>query len=156
MVGITYVYNTSSLVCTVGITYVYDNSSLVCMVGITYVYNNSSLVCMGSIACVYNKSSLVCMARITYVHTDTVFGFYEHLFFLKYPSPLLSWMFGHDSLDTCCFACLIYMCFVFLYLHLFSTTEQDSHRETLYKYTHYYCHNITISKRGVTAEPSRL
>ena len=38
-----------------------------------------------------------------------------------------SWMFQHDCLDTCCFECLICMCFVFLYLHLFSTTEPFSH-----------------------------
>ena len=31
------------------------------------------------------------------------------LFFL-----LLSWMFEHDCLDTCCFGCLLCMCFVFL------------------------------------------
>ena len=39
------------------------------------------------------------------------------LFFFK----LLSWMFEHDCSNTCCFGCLMCMCFVFLYLHLFST-----------------------------------
>ena len=29
-------------------------------------------------------------------------------------------MFQHDCLDTYCFECLIWMCFVFLYLHLFT------------------------------------
>ena len=29
---------------------------------------------------------------------------------------LLSWMFQHDCLDTCCFECLAYMCFAFVHL----------------------------------------
>ena len=33
------------------------------------------------------------------------------------PFFLFIWMFQHDSLDTCCFECLICMCFIFLYLH---------------------------------------
>ena len=33
---------------------------------------------------------------------------------------LLSWMFEHDCLDNSCFGYLICICFVFLYLHLFS------------------------------------
>ena len=37
-----------------------------------------------------------------------------------YPSLLLSWMFEHACFDTCCFGCLICMCCIFLYLHLFS------------------------------------
>ena len=32
----------------------------------------------------------------------------------------------HDCLDTCCFECPICMCFVFLYLPLFSATEHVS------------------------------
>ena len=44
---------------------------------------------------------------------------------------LLSWMFQHDSLDTCCFERLISMCFVFLYLHLFSATEHVSRGKAL-------------------------
>ena len=44
---------------------------------------------------------------------------------------LLNWMFEHDCLDTCCFQCLIYMCFAFLYLHLFSTIEHVSHGKAL-------------------------
>ena len=50
-------------------------------------------------------SSLVCMVGIIYVYVDTVFGFYGYF--------ILSWMFEHDCLDTCCFGCLICMCFVF-------------------------------------------
>ena len=44
---------------------------------------------------------------------------------------LLSWMFQHDCLDTCCFECLICMCFVFFYLPLFSTIERVSHGKEL-------------------------
>ena len=32
------------------------------------------------------------------------------------------------SLETCCFGCLTCMCFIFVYLHLFSTT-QHVHKE---------------------------
>ena len=39
---------------------------------------------------------------------------------------MLSWMFQHGYLDTYCFECLICMCFVFLYLDLFSATEHVS------------------------------
>ena len=62
-----------------------------------------------------HNSSLVCMAGITYVYIDTVFGSYGYF--------LLSCVFEHDRLDIRCFACLICMCFVFLYLHLFSAIE---------------------------------
>ena len=47
-------------------------------------------------------------------------------------------MFQHDCLDTYCFECLICMCLVFLYLHLFSATEHVSHGKALWKYAHYY------------------
>ena len=50
---------------------------------------------------------------------------------LKKPPKLLSWMFKHDCLDTCCFGCLICMCSVFLYLHLFSAVEHVSHGKAL-------------------------
>ena len=40
-------------------------------------------------------------------------------------------MFEHDCLDICCFECLIRMCFVFLYLHQFSTVEHVSHGKAL-------------------------
>ena len=36
-------------------------------------------------------------------------------------------MFQRDCLDSCCFECLIRMCFVFLYLHLCSVIEHVSH-----------------------------
>ena len=63
------------------------------------------------------------MVGVIFVYVDTVFGFYWYSF--------LCWMFQHDYLDTCCFECLICLCFVFLYLHLFSSTEHVSHGKTL-------------------------
>ena len=50
------------------------------------------------------------------------------LFFKKYLSLLLSWMFEHDSLDTCCFGVLYAHV---LYLHLFSAVEHVSHGKAL-------------------------
>ena len=44
---------------------------------------------------------------------------------------MLSWVFQHGYLDTYCFECLICMCFVFLYLHLFSAIEHVSHGKAL-------------------------
>ena len=82
-----------------------------------------------------HKSSLVCMVGITYVYIDTVFGFGGYFFFN--PSLLLSWMFEHDCLDTYCFERLICMCFVFLYLHLFSAIEHVSHGKALWKHVHH-------------------
>ena len=51
--------------------------------------------------------------------------------FYGYSFCMLSWMFQHDYLDTYCFECLICMCFVFLYLHLFSAIEHVSHGKAL-------------------------
>ena len=49
--------------------------------------------------------SLVCMVGVIYVYIDTAFFF----FFL-----LLSWMFQHACLDTCClsvlYPCVLYFC----------------------------------------------
>ena len=39
---------------------------------------------------------------------------------------MLGCVFQHDCLDTCCSERLIFMCFAFLYLHLFSMIEQVS------------------------------
>ena len=70
-------------------------------------------MCVCVCVCVYEcLSSLVCMVVVIFVYADAVFGFYGYSFFM------LSWMFQHDYLDTCCFECLICMCFVFLYVHL--------------------------------------
>ena len=55
----------------------------------------------------------------------------RHLGFMGILFFMLSWMFQHDYLDTCCFECLICMCFVFLYLHLFSAIEHVSHGKAL-------------------------
>ena len=70
-------------------------------------------------------SSLVCMAGVIFVYIDTVYGSYGYSFFM------LSWMFQHDYVDAYCFECLICMCFVLLYLHLFSTNEHVSHGKAL-------------------------
>ena len=71
------------------------------------------------------------MVGITCVYIDTVFGFYGYFFCFFNPSVLLSWMFEHDCLDTCCFGCSICMSFVFLYLYLFSAIEHVSHGKVL-------------------------
>ena len=52
-------------------------------------------------------------------------GFMGNLFFM------LGWMFQHDYLDTYCFECFICMCFIFLYLPLFSATEHVAHGKAL-------------------------
>ena len=65
------------------------------------------------------------MVGVVFVYVDTVYGFLWVFFFM------LSWMFQHDYLDTCCCECLIYMHFVFLYLHLFSAVEHVSHGKAL-------------------------
>ena len=71
-----------------------------------------------------------------FVYADTVFGFY--VFWGRGGGGMLSWMFWHDYLDTCCFECLICVCFVVLYLPLFSAIELVSHGKTLSKYAHYH------------------
>ena len=65
------------------------------------------------------------MVGVVFVYVDTVYGFLWVFFFM------LSWMFQHEHLDTYCFECLICMCFVFLYLHLFSAFEHVSHEKGL-------------------------
>ena len=65
------------------------------------------------------------MVGVIFVYIDTVYGFLWVFFFM------LSWMFQHDYLDTYCFECLICMCFVFLYLHLFNAIEHVSHGKVL-------------------------
>ena len=65
------------------------------------------------------------MVGVVFVYIDTVYGFLWVFFFM------LSWMFQHDYLDTYCLECLIYMCFVFLCLHLFSAIEHVSHGKAL-------------------------
>ena len=65
------------------------------------------------------------MVGVAFVYVDTVYGFLWAFFFM------LSWIFQHDYLNTYCFVCLICMCFVFLYLHLFIATEHVSHGNAL-------------------------
>ena len=57
-------------------------------------------VCVCERVCVC-LSSLVCIVGVVFVYVDTVYGFLWVFFFM------LSWMFQHDYLDTCCFECLI-------------------------------------------------
>ena len=74
------------------------------------------------------------MVGITYAYIDTVFGFVGTLFFsflfVKYPLLLLSWMFEHDCLDTCCIG-VLYTCLVFFYFYLFIAIEHVSHGKVL-------------------------
>ena len=65
------------------------------------------------------------MVGVIFVYVDSGIWVLWVFFFL------LSWMFQHDYLDTYCFECLICMCFVFLYLSLFSATEHVSHGKAL-------------------------
>ena len=58
---------------------------------------------------------------------------------------MLSWMIQHDYLDTYCLECLICMCFVFLYWHLFSAIEPVSHGKALLKHAYYYYFIIIIN-----------
>ena len=66
------------------------------------------------------------MVGITCVFIDTIFGFYGYFFF--YPSLLLSWMFEHDCVDTCCFwvSYMHGLSVVFVYLHLISPSGHVS------------------------------
>ena len=70
------------------------------------------------------------MVGVIYVYIDTIFGFYNFLFVCCF-LELLSWMFWHACLGTCCFECLICIHFVFLYLPLFSAIEHVSHEKVL-------------------------
>ena len=83
---------------------------------------------------------IVCMVVITYVY-----GFWVLWLLFLNPSLLLCWMFVHDCLDTCRFGCIIYMCFVFLYLLLFSATQHVSRGRALWKYAHHYYNAYTRS-----------
>ena len=64
----------------------------------------------------------------TYVYNDTVFMFYGLCRFFKTHLYCLDECLRITILDTCCFGCLICMCFIFLYLHLFSAIEHVSHK----------------------------
>ena len=79
----------------------------------------------GSWLCTMLALCHVFTRRLLGVHTDRKTVVF---FFLRYPSSLISWMFEHNCLDTCCFGCLLCMCFV---LHLFSAFEHVSHGKAL-------------------------
>ena len=49
------------------------------------------------------------MVGIACVYTDINFAIYGYVHFALNPSLLLSWMFEHECLDTCCFGCLTIM-----------------------------------------------
>ena len=70
------------------------------------------------------------------------------IFFFLNPSLLLIWMFEHDCL-THAVLDVLYACFIFLYLHLFSTIEHVSHGKALYKYNHYYHYYHESSEKTI-------
>ena len=68
------------------------------------------------------------MVGVIFVYVDTVFGFYGYSFLcLVGCFSMIIWKPAE---------CLICMCFVFLYLHLFSAIEYVSHGKALWKYAH--------------------
>ena len=74
-----------------------------------------------------HNSSLVCMVGITDMYIDTVFVRYGNLFFVK---PIFPALFGCLCMIVCTRAVLgvmICLCFIFLYLHLFSAIEHVIH-----------------------------
>ena len=54
------------------------------------------------------------MVGITCLYGDSNFAVYRYvdLFSVFHPPSLLSWMFGHGCLDSCCFGCVICLCFI--------------------------------------------
>ena len=66
------------------------------------------------------------MVGITYVYIDTNLECCRFVDFFN-ASLLFSWKFRHDYLDTCCFGCLLCMCLICLYVHLFNVVEHVSH-----------------------------
>ena len=66
------------------------------------------------------------MVGIIFVNVDAA----RYLGFMGF-FKLRNWMFEHNFLDICCFGLLICMCFVFLYLHLFSEIEHVLHGKAL-------------------------
>ena len=77
--------------------------------------------CVRACVCVC-LSSLV---GVIFVYVDTVYGFYRYSLLCS-----VGCFSRIKYLDTC-FECLIRMCFVFLYLPLFSATEHVSHGQAL-------------------------
>ena len=61
------------------------------------------------------------------MYIDMTFEFYAYFFFfILNPYLLLSWMLEHDCLDTCCFGCVLCMCFVVLYFCICTCSAQSS------------------------------
>ena len=80
---------------------------------------------------IIHNSSLVCMVGITHVYIDTLFVFYGYIFFKPIYLYCLVGCLSMIVWTHAVFGCLICMCFVFLYLHLFSTIEHVSHGKAL-------------------------
>ena len=83
------------------------------------------------------------MVGITYVYIDIIctfcryidfFFFFTHLYCLAGCLSMIVWI--HAVLSVLC------MCFIVLYLHLFSTVEHVSHGKVLQKYNHYHCYTL--------------
>ena len=69
-------------------------------------------------------SSLICMVGVIFVYIDTVHTFYGYSFLcLTGCSSMIIW--------TPTVFSVLYACFVFLYVHLFSATEHVSHGKAL-------------------------
>ena len=82
----------------------------------------SDWVCMClSVSLSLCLSSLVCMVGVIFVCIDTVYGLYGHSFFM------LSWMFQHVYLDTCCFECLLYMFCIYAFSVQLSMFHMERH-----------------------------
>ena len=76
------------------------------------------------------------------MYFDAVFGFYGYSFLC------LVGCFSMIIWTPAVFECLICMCFVFLYLHLFSAIEHVSHGNALYKNAHSFLFflNLKLTK----------
>ena len=61
-------------------------------------------------ACVLYFCTCTCSPQLSTFHMERRS---RNTLIIFYPSLLLSWMFEHDCLDTCCFGCLICMRSVF-------------------------------------------
>ena len=62
--------------------------------------------------------SLVCVVGIIYVHVDTVLGFFMGTFFCLV--GCLSMIVWTSAVLGVSYACVLFVCCFFLYLHLFS------------------------------------
>ena len=103
-----------------------------CEYGIRQIWQGGCWLLASSPHCSYQKFVWLGLFMCTLIR---YLGFMGKLKKKKF--KLLSWMFQHDCLDTCCFECIC-MCFVLSYLHLFIATEHVSHGKALQKYAHHH------------------